>query len=268
MTQRPKSGRDTLRREAEKRLTDSCQAPESDSESPRYAALVHELRVHQVELEMQNENLREVAAALHASLYRYVNLFQFAPIGYVTLTQAGRIKTANRAGVALLGLAGTGTDPFERFIRPDEHPAWRQFLGHQLTPGQQVVFDLGMRTAKGMDFDAEVSAMQMPGEDGAPEVWIMVTDITERRARERAWRKIDERLGRLTPREREVCSLALSGMSNGEIAIRLKISRRAVENHRSRIHTKTESQSLLELSKQMTEAGPRPDTGTGRMEDG
>jgi len=65
--------------------------------------LVHELRVHQIELETQNEALQEARHESEEALARYTELYDFAPVGYVTLDRDGAIKRANRAAFALLG---------------------------------------------------------------------------------------------------------------------------------------------------------------------
>ncbi|SEH30815.1 PAS domain S-box-containing protein [Magnetospirillum fulvum] len=65
--------------------------------------LVHELRVHQIELETQNQALQEARQVSEEALARYTELYDFAPVGYVTLGRDGVIKRANRAAIALLG---------------------------------------------------------------------------------------------------------------------------------------------------------------------
>jgi len=93
-----KSGEDRtarLRRLAEERggeraIQIARTMPEQD-----YRGLVHELQVHQIELEMQNEDLREAQEQLGESLAKYSDLYDFAPVGYVTSNREGLILEAN-----------------------------------------------------------------------------------------------------------------------------------------------------------------------------
>ncbi|MFT6654129.1 MAG: diguanylate cyclase (GGDEF)-like protein/PAS domain S-box-containing protein [Marinomonas primoryensis] len=65
--------------------------------------VLHELRVHQIELEMQNEALLQTQQALEESRNRYIDLYEFAPVGYLTLSEKGMIASINLTGVSLLG---------------------------------------------------------------------------------------------------------------------------------------------------------------------
>src|SRR5512144_766627 len=92
-----------LRRLAEERLR-AKRASASRREVPQdQERLNHELQVHQVELEMQNEELRRVRDELEASLARYTELYDFAPVGYVTLDGKSTILAINLAGAPMLG---------------------------------------------------------------------------------------------------------------------------------------------------------------------
>lgn len=89
-----------LRRRAEKIAQAALDNPE-DSRDP--AALIQELRIHQIELEMQNEELRRTQRELQASQQQYRNLYDFAPVGYLTLDPGGLILQINVKGAILLG---------------------------------------------------------------------------------------------------------------------------------------------------------------------
>ena len=85
-----------LRRHAENKVREKGQSDSLSEVDVR--ALCHELEVHQIELEMQNEELRRVQAELAASEEKYRDLYEFAPIGYFTLESSGQIREANLAG--------------------------------------------------------------------------------------------------------------------------------------------------------------------------
>ncbi len=92
----------SLRQKAAKRL--NRVAPKSETVSERDAQrLLHELEVHQVELEIQNEELRAARVEVETALERYTEVFLFAPIGYAILALDGTIREINHMGARLLG---------------------------------------------------------------------------------------------------------------------------------------------------------------------
>jgi PAS domain-containing protein len=91
-----------LRRRAEERLKSQQRdtpAPRADADAQR---LLHELQVHQVELEMQNVELLEARDKTEALLEKYTDLYDFAPVGYFSLDEQGVILEVNLTGAALL----------------------------------------------------------------------------------------------------------------------------------------------------------------------
>src|SRR5512145_1072488 len=92
-----------LRRKAEARLS-----KKKDKTQPLTRAdtwrVVHELQVHQIELEMQNEELMRARAEVEEAYRQYTDLYDFAPVGYFTLGQDGTIRQVNLAGANLLGV--------------------------------------------------------------------------------------------------------------------------------------------------------------------
>jgi two-component system, cell cycle sensor histidine kinase and response regulator CckA len=93
-----------LRCHAEERLKGQRTEERGQKTELETARLVHELRVHQVELEMQNEELQQMRARAGALTARYCDLYDFAPTGYLTLDREGAIRQVNLAGARLLGI--------------------------------------------------------------------------------------------------------------------------------------------------------------------
>ena len=95
-------GRRALRKRAEERLR-GRPTKERVEATDEVRRLIHELQVHQIELEIQNEDLRRARDELEASVTRYSELYDFAPVSYVTLDARGTILEINLVGAALLG---------------------------------------------------------------------------------------------------------------------------------------------------------------------
>lgn len=94
---------DKLREQAEQRLSIS-RADISRMTADDIHSLLSELQVHQIELELQNEELRDTQAELASAHDRYADLYEFAPVGYVTLDRKGSILAANLTPAAMLGV--------------------------------------------------------------------------------------------------------------------------------------------------------------------
>lgn len=93
-----------LRRKAEAQLQEKRSEPPRSRSAEETQRLVHELEVHQIELEMQNAELRQARDEVENTLGEYTDLYDFAPVGYVTLDRDGTIRTANLATASLLGI--------------------------------------------------------------------------------------------------------------------------------------------------------------------
>ena len=93
--------------------------------------LIQELQIHQIELELQNEELKNSKAEIEVALERYTDLYDFAPIGYFSLDQQGLILEVNLTGAALLGMERSRlvNRRFQLFVAPERRPAFNAFLG-------------------------------------------------------------------------------------------------------------------------------------------
>jgi len=100
------------------------------SEELNLKRLYHELQVHQIELEMQHSELQQSQQTLDLLLEQHTLLFDFSPIGYLTLDSEGYILKCNMIGAGLLGLARSEIIglPFERFITKADRPLLDPFL--------------------------------------------------------------------------------------------------------------------------------------------
>ncbi|BAL24311.1 helix-turn-helix domain-containing protein [Azoarcus sp. KH32C] len=117
----------TLRKRAEARLKQAQSVmPVAPWDSER---LVHELRVHQIELELHNEELREAYDEADSLRKRYADIYDFAPVGYFTLDALGVIVDVNLAGAILLGIKRSqhGRHRFAAFVAPESLPTFNRF---------------------------------------------------------------------------------------------------------------------------------------------
>jgi len=93
-----------LRQRAEKKLRENSLKSGGPAISHDQQKLVQELQIHQIELELQNEELRRAEAAAKDSLARYTDLYDFAPVGYFSLSADGTIRQVNLTGARMLGI--------------------------------------------------------------------------------------------------------------------------------------------------------------------
>src|SRR5262249_12677537 len=142
-----------LRERAEKRLRQEKKDVNGMSSDDLKSA-IHELHVHQIELEMQNEQLRISHVEVERARERYVELFDSAPVGYLTLNKHGIIAQANLTSVSMLGLERSKllAIPFSRFVVSEDQEAyylcWRRVFE---SPSSQSC-DVRLRPAAGEAF--------------------------------------------------------------------------------------------------------------------
>lgn len=164
--------------------------------APPAEALVHELQVHQIELEMQNEALRQTQVDLEESRDRYADLYEFAPVGYLILSRAARIVAINLTGAALLGeergkLLQRGFAPF---VAAADRAGWQQHFQEALRKSGKQTCELELQRSDGSRFAACLDCLSSTTDDTEGTLRVTLTDITERRRAVAELRQAKERL--------------------------------------------------------------------------
>ncbi|MDP1825639.1 MAG: ATP-binding protein [Archangium sp.] len=183
MISKQKSAGEPLRREAEE-IARKRSLPESMAMTPKEAQeLVHELQVHQIELEMQNEELRAAQLGLDASRARYFDLYDLAPVGYCTLDEAGLILEANLTAATLLGLerGELVKRPLSRFILKGDQDLLFLCRGRLKRTDQPQSCELRLVRADGTAFWASVAASVAHDLQGSAVHRVMLSDISARK---------------------------------------------------------------------------------------
>jgi len=159
--------------------------------------LLHELQVHQIELEMQNEELRRTQVELEAARARYFDLYDLAPVGYVTLSEQGIILEANLTLVDLLGVTRKQVvkRPLTRFISPPDQDIFYHHHRQLFATGTPQTCELHLLRATGDPFWAQLEAAITPHDDeSGPTSRIIISDIGTRKEAALALRESYHRL--------------------------------------------------------------------------
>ena len=136
-----------VRERAEELLRDRRMAGYSFASDPNQVRLVHELQVHQIELEVQNDDLQRARVEAEAALAKYTDLFEFAPIAYCTLTGDGRVTAINLTGARWLGQPRTKIigRHLADFVAPESQATWALLLRASRTSAARQVGDVTFR---------------------------------------------------------------------------------------------------------------------------
>ena len=155
--------------------------------------ILHELRVHQIELEMQNEELRRTQVGLDISRSHYLDLFDLAPLGYFTLSEQGLILEANLTVTALVGVVRDALvkQPITRFIHKDDQDIFYLHRKQVLKSGATQACELRMVKNDGTPFWANLATTAAHDESGAPLLRLVLGDITERKHTEEEKEKLE-----------------------------------------------------------------------------
>jgi PAS domain S-box-containing protein len=232
-----------LRRRAEALLGEDRAQGASGRTEGDVQRLVHELQVYQIELEMQNEELRRSRAEVEAGLERYSALYDFAPVGYSTLGRDGAILQLNLAGAGLLGAerARLSGRRFDIFVAEPDRSAFNLFLEKVFTSRAQAECEVALLKEGGGPLHVHITAAASP--DGQ-HCRVIIADITARKKIEAelasAYAKVETRVVERT------AELAKANMDlEQEVAVR-----RAAEMalHKKAMQLKDQSVRLQEVN--------------------
>src|SRR5262245_36518327 len=165
------------RRKRRRRRLPASSAPDDDR-----LLLLHDLQVHQEEIRVQNQQLIAAQAALEETRDRYIDLYDFAPNGYLTLDANGVVLQINLTGTAFLGKTReklTGL-PLLGFVAPGGRGEFLEFMRkcRAHSTGVGPVVELRLRTGSG-DRDVQLLCRPRGGHTSKREYLIAMLDVTE-----------------------------------------------------------------------------------------
>jgi two-component system CheB/CheR fusion protein len=176
---------DKLRRQAERELAASeTSLPARESDAPR---LLHELQVHQIEVELQNEELRISRIELERGLARYTQIFDFAPLAYATLRALDNIAEINHAGARLLGRPRrelSGVSFTSELVSPKYRESVRALFQRVLRTAVAESCEVELIAADRRLIEARLVVNAFSGEQ--PMVLLALEDISEAKAKQQA----------------------------------------------------------------------------------
>jgi PAS domain S-box-containing protein len=195
-----------LRHDAERRLKHRRPKlrPASVSGAPR---LLQELQVHQIELEVQNAELADARDRLEILLDKYTDLYDFAPVGYFTLDEQGRIVEMNLTSAVLLGIERSRLrgQPLQRFVAPASRRAFEAFLEQVFAGRVKRMAEMALLTAKGATWWANLQAMPTIALPGAGKTCrVAILDVTARKRADEAQRRAEALAATNSKLQREI----------------------------------------------------------------
>ena len=168
-----------MRAEAERRFAEEEGSGPELSEVDALA-LQHELEVHKIELQLQNEGLHRIQDDLEASREKYFDLYLLAPVGYAVLNDKGLIQEANltlagRLNATRKSLIGR---PLDRFVNPASADAVTLQLRRLFATGEPSSFEVGMVMEDGTPFQGRLDAVVHDDSSGSRYCRVTLTDMT------------------------------------------------------------------------------------------
>ena len=160
--------------------------------------LVEELQIHQVELEMQNEELRSTQHELEQSRKKYSDLYDFAPVGYFTLNEEGRIVEANLTAARQLGMERSILigKPFNVYAEENYREELHLHLRNVFKTRQPHTCEIKLNGRSRIDRYFQLDSTYLGNSDGQSLIRTTMTDISDRKQAEEKLKALAERLER------------------------------------------------------------------------
>jgi len=148
--------------------------------------IVHDLEVHQIELKMQNEELRRALSDLEASREKYFDLYDLAPVGYITLNEKGIILDANLTAAALLGKKRSDLvkQSLSHFIFREDQDIYYRHRKRLSEIRQRKDCEVRMIKGDGNRFWAQLESIAAEGRDSEHASQTAIIDVTSRKEAE------------------------------------------------------------------------------------
>ena len=175
---------DTLRQNAEEALKERQSQLDLVRSESDILRLVHELEVHQIELEMQNEELLLAKEQAELATAKYVELYEFAPSGYFILSREGHIIQLNIAGSQILDKIRSQIKNhlFSFFVTNESEPDFKLFLSRVFSSNTKEECELSLSTPNNVPVTVHLTGIAEPDKD---ECFVTMVDITERKRSEK-----------------------------------------------------------------------------------
>lgn len=157
--------------------------------------LLHELQMRQIELEAHNETLRQSQMALEESRDRYADFYDFAPVGYLTLSDKGLVVEINLTGAEMLGLDRTRLlqASFGAFVAAEDADSWYRHFTGALQQDVKLNCEVALLRLDGTRIEVRMDSLRLTKAGKAPVLRVVLTDMTGHRQADDALKASEQR---------------------------------------------------------------------------